>query len=180
MLFLKSNFGRACLGLVASTTIAVSAASASSVYTLQFYNIDDTMTGYISNSAFSGQEVLQASFLQDTGPVDISSFVRPGSNDILVTDYNGPAGWTYGFDFKIDGVTYDSGVCGSANTIGCNNSDVTHTNQIVFSHDIVFSTPRISAVPEPSTWVLLLSGFAGVGFAAYRRKSRAAFLAASA
>lgn len=153
MLFLKSNFGRACLGLVASTTIAVSAASASSVYTLQFYNIDDTMTGYISNSAFSGQEVLQASFLQDTGPVDISSFVRPGSNDILVTDYNGPAGWTYGFDFKIDGVTYDSGVCGSANTIGCNNSDVTHTIRLFFLMTLYSARrayPRCQSLPRGS------------------------------
>jgi hypothetical protein len=31
------------------------------------------------------------------------------------------------------------------------------------------------AVPEPSTWAMLLLGFAGVGFLAYRRKNRVAF-----
>jgi uncharacterized protein (TIGR03118 family) len=33
----------------------------------------------------------------------------------------------------------------------------------------------ISAVPEPSTWAMMLLGFAGVGFMAYRRKSKPAF-----
>ncbi|WP_187399381.1 PEPxxWA-CTERM sorting domain-containing protein [Bradyrhizobium paxllaeri] len=32
----------------------------------------------------------------------------------------------------------------------------------------------IAAVPEPSTWAMLILGFAGVGFMAYRRKSQAA------
>jgi hypothetical protein len=35
-----------------------------------------------------------------------------------------------------------------------------------------------SAVPEPSAWAMLLLGFAGVGFMAYRRKSKPALLAA--
>jgi hypothetical protein len=34
------------------------------------------------------------------------------------------------------------------------------------------------AVPEPSTWAMLLLGFAGVGFMAYRRKTKAALMAA--
>jgi len=35
-----------------------------------------------------------------------------------------------------------------------------------------------SAVPEPSTWAMLLLGFAGIGFMAYRRKSKPALMAA--
>jgi hypothetical protein len=38
----------------------------------------------------------------------------------------------------------------------------------------VFTT----AVPEPSTWAMMLLGFAGIGFMAYRRKSKPALLAA--
>jgi uncharacterized protein (TIGR03118 family) len=34
----------------------------------------------------------------------------------------------------------------------------------------------ISAVPEPSTWAMLLLGFAGVGFLAYRRRNQTAIL----
>jgi hypothetical protein len=33
-------------------------------------------------------------------------------------------------------------------------------------------TTDIGAVPEPSTWAMMILGFAGVGFMAYRRKSK--------
>jgi hypothetical protein len=35
-----------------------------------------------------------------------------------------------------------------------------------------------AAVPEPSTWAMMILGFAGVGFIAYRRKSKPALIAA--
>jgi hypothetical protein len=34
------------------------------------------------------------------------------------------------------------------------------------------------SVPEPSTWVMMILGFAGVGFMTYRRKSKPALMAA--
>jgi hypothetical protein len=36
----------------------------------------------------------------------------------------------------------------------------------------------VEAVPEPSTWAMMILGFAGVGFMAYRRKSKPAMMAA--
>jgi PEP-CTERM motif len=36
----------------------------------------------------------------------------------------------------------------------------------------------VSSVPEPSTWAMLILGFAGIGFMAYRRKSKPALMAA--
>jgi PEP-CTERM motif len=36
----------------------------------------------------------------------------------------------------------------------------------------------VPAVPEPSTWAMMILGFAGVGFMAYRRKSTPALMAA--
>jgi hypothetical protein len=39
-------------------------------------------------------------------------------------------------------------------------------------------TTATSAVPEPSTWAMMLLGFAGLGFMAYRRKQQTAFNAA--
>jgi hypothetical protein len=36
----------------------------------------------------------------------------------------------------------------------------------------------LHAVPEPSTWAMLLLGFAGIGFMAHRRKSKPALMAA--
>jgi hypothetical protein len=35
-----------------------------------------------------------------------------------------------------------------------------------------------SVVPEPSTWAMMLMGFAGLGFAGYRRARRVGTLAA--
>ena len=37
--------------------------------------------------------------------------------------------------------------------------------------------PINSAVPEPATWAMMILGFAGVGFMAYRRKSKPALMA---
>ena len=34
-----------------------------------------------------------------------------------------------------------------------------------------------SAVPEPSTWAMMIIGFCGVGFMAYRRKQAAPLIA---
>jgi hypothetical protein len=39
-------------------------------------------------------------------------------------------------------------------------------------------TATVAAVPEPSTWAMMLLGFAGIGFMAYRRKPKPALMAA--
>ncbi len=38
----------------------------------------------------------------------------------------------------------------------------------------------LTAVPEPSTWAMMLAGFAGLGFAGYRRARKTDATAASA
>jgi PEP-CTERM motif len=60
--------------------------------------------------------------------------------------------------------------------------DPTFTIDPSFSerYNLVFSEGiqnGIGAVPEPSTWTLLILGFAGVGFMAYRRRKTAALVA---
>jgi hypothetical protein len=35
----------------------------------------------------------------------------------------------------------------------------------------------VAALPEPSTWLMIILGFAGVGFMAYRRKAKPALMA---
>jgi hypothetical protein len=40
------------------------------------------------------------------------------------------------------------------------------------------NTGEVGAVPEPSTWAMLILGFFGVGFLAYRRKDQSTFRAA--
>jgi hypothetical protein len=44
--------------------------------------------------------------------------------------------------------------------------------------DVLLDAVNISAVPEPSTWIMMILGFCGLGFLAYRRKNQAALIAA--
>ena len=41
-----------------------------------------------------------------------------------------------------------------------------------------FTFNSVTPVPEPSTWAMMILGFAGVGFMAYRRRSKPALMAA--
>jgi PEP-CTERM motif-containing protein len=45
----------------------------------------------------------------------------------------------------------------------------------IYSITTFGSVPAIQAVPEASSWAMMLIGFAGVGFMAYRRKSKPVF-----
>jgi hypothetical protein len=40
------------------------------------------------------------------------------------------------------------------------------------------SVTLVTAVPEPSTWAMIILGFAGIGFMTYRRRSKPALMAA--
>jgi hypothetical protein len=51
---------------------------------------------------------------------------------------------------------------------------------VAFSNINWITADVLSAVPEPSTWAMMLIGFAGLGFSAYRRKRNATALAAAA
>lgn len=44
--------------------------------------------------------------------------------------------------------------------------------------NVSFDGPVAAAVPEPSTWAMMILGFASIGFTAYRWKSKSALLAA--
>jgi hypothetical protein len=44
--------------------------------------------------------------------------------------------------------------------------------------NMAFSLEGVNAVPEPSTWAMMILGFAGLGFMAYRRKSKPALMTA--
>jgi len=53
-------------------------------------------------------------------------------------------------------------------------------DNVSFSEPILFfeGTAIAGAVPEPSTWAMMILGFAGVGFMAYRRKTKLRLIAA--
>jgi hypothetical protein len=47
--------------------------------------------------------------------------------------------------------------------------------QAVLDFDLVGPGANITAIPEPSSWALMILGFMGVGFMAYRRKAHSSF-----
>ncbi len=74
--------------------------------------------------------------------------------------------------FNIDSTTIDGRIIGGG------------SNDFQLVSNFVLNAPPSpppqvnSSVPEPSTWAMLLLGFAGIGFMAYRRKSKPALMAA--
>jgi hypothetical protein len=103
--------------------------------------------------------------------------------------------------FQIDGLNYTSVPLGANFNLG-NNFDAALGNPgwssgewllgpgDYFISGIAIVTPYSGggvgalelsdAVPEPSTWAMMILGFAGIGFMAYRRKSKPALMAVDA
>jgi hypothetical protein len=52
------------------------------------------------------------------------------------------------------------------------------TSYNYFVDDLSITTVA-RAVPEPSTWAMMILGFAGIGFMAYRRRNQGAALSAA-
>ncbi|MDN3275964.1 PEPxxWA-CTERM sorting domain-containing protein [Frankia sp. RB7] len=52
-------------------------------------------------------------------------------------------------------------------------SSISWTNPVAENY-YAFTVGEVGAIPEPSTWAMMLLGFCGVGFLAYRRRSNQA------
>jgi PEP-CTERM motif len=94
----------------------------------------------------------------------------------------------YGTPPAIDGTTFNFGALvghdsGGYFLIGASPITLTgHSGALTVGYwDTIYAdnfgsqTLSISAVPEPSTWAMMILGFMGVGFMAYRRKGGSTF-----
>ncbi len=85
------------------------------------------------------------------------------------------------FNFDTGGVN-EFEVLGIDPSLGLDPNNATDfVTQLTFTGTGNFTgtmTPITTDVPEPSTWAMMLIGFAGIGFMTYRRKSRPALMAA--
>ena len=99
-------------------------------------------------------------------------------------DSNGTGGVSAPGSIVVNGVTYvvaepagSAPFSFTAGSVGFTGTDLAVTlirkNSWVFLSEVEFNgvSNGIGAVPEPSTWAMLIVGFAGVGFMAYRRRS---------
>lgn len=128
-----------------------------------------------------------------TGTLGITDFVPGssyGSNNAHVTEFDAVING-YSFDF----LGHFSALVFSGNTltaITANAGTYPNPNAILFTGNglqfqyflngdpqvlqigTVLVTQVAPAVPEPSTWAMMILGFAGVGFMAYRRRKQVA------
>lgn len=125
------------------------------------------------------------------GPVDTLNISMPGGVHNISFDFGG----LFGGGIASAGVSINGG---PATTITSSNS-ITGTSSLdhfSFSSGAAISTLTLTlpdtpiynaidnfsftaAVPEPSTWVMMILGFGGLGFLAYRRKRHSHALAAA-
>jgi PEP-CTERM motif len=89
----------------------------------------------------------------------ITGSVTTGSGGIFVNFDSGPQTFTF------DGGTFAFSVNNVSLTVAPDQA-----NSIAVSGQIL-----VQAVPEPSTWAMMILGFMGVGFMAHRRKGRSTF-----
>jgi hypothetical protein len=66
------------------------------------------------------------------------------------------------------GTHLNDGLYAFFNPINCGNCDVPGD----YPSFTLFSVTPVTAVPEPSTWAMMLLGFFGLALTAYRRKAR--------
>ena len=83
------------------------------------------------------------------------------------------------FDFGPGGVSKFE-ILGIDASLGLDpNNSTAFVTQVAFTGDGPFTgtMTAVSAVPEPSTWAMMILGFCGLGFLAYRRKNQSALSA---
>ena len=77
------------------------------------------------------------------------------------------------FDKNLNGIEY--AFCNSVVHTSCTGGDANDApDTTVFT---LTPATAVSAVPEPSTWAMMILGFCGLGFMAYRRKDKLALTA---
>ena len=94
-------------------------------------------------------------------------------NSITITDANGSTVISSGTYPILNPANGNQGLGGSAFV---NIFDTSTITSITFSSNtqaFEFDNVSIAAVPEPATWAMMILGFLGLGFMAYRRKPTA-------
>lgn len=176
----------ATTGTFATPIVLPTVSSTLSVYGGPIFEFDTPVTG---GSAISIDPPSATGFIYEIGAgdpnfasVELPDVGNPGPYDLYL--WNGSQ-FVFDttlkpdtvFDFGAGGVS-EFEILGIASSVGLDpNSATDFVTTLTFEDSGTFTgsmTPVIS-VPEPSTWAMMLLGFAGLGFAGYRgSKKRAA------
>ena len=144
-----------------------------STYAGPYYNGLTPFTFEVYDSAHSN-----IIFSEPVSPTLVSTF---GVYDIVSANVSGLnlAAGTYWAGFVADGFALPNYIgVGNGSLIETYPQTGTERFDVNIGGNLGYELLGVSAVPEPSTWAMLLIGFAGIGFMAYRRKSKPALMAA--
>ena len=123
---------------------------------------------------------------ENNGFLTYDNLFWPGGAPVTAPDFDGAGGFLdiYGLLFKIGGTApvgavvdlFDNGVSASGEDLGVSGFGVAVATAGM-SLDYVPGDVTATA-PESSTWAMMILGFAGLGFAGYRKSRKAAAIAA--
>jgi len=141
------------------------------------FSIDST-TGQLTDydiTVGSGSILAAFEYKPSTAPyVNYNLFANSNSFVIFVDAYSRHLELNFANALTNSGT--NSLLPGQLNLLGSWESDLLYSEiRYVSGGEAIVA---VTGVPEPSTWAMMILGFAGVGFMAYRRKSKPALIAA--
>jgi hypothetical protein len=181
---MRSIKWRRLVGILASV-FALSFASASANAALVVTSFQVSPTYLVSPNALFLQLDLvwspRALAGVTTDVLDGSVFFGIGGNEYLqsVHEIAQPRS-SVPLELILQGVKLPNGTYATSYSFNLFESDAGADGAVLFSEilDGTANGPLVTAVPEPSTWAMMILGFASVGFMAYRRGNQSAVLAA--
>jgi hypothetical protein len=121
-------------------------------------------------SPFTGPNAVSGIQYSAAGGVTTS-----GTGQFISSNANGGAGVAFGVGTLAND---PAGALTAIFDVNFMQTDANAASQALTRNLVGFIDVQIGAVPEPSTWAMMILGFAGIGFMAYRRKSKPALMAA--
>ena len=118
----------------------------------------------ISGASFSGTWGSTSQFFGSTAPTEL---FLDGLNVSNMFNTSSVSSFNFVFTVPQLSVLSDDSVTLSFTQLG--------PNVVRLSGTTLTINTVASAVPEPSTWAMMILGFAGIGFLAYRRRGRPSF-----
>ncbi len=179
------------LPAITSTATANATANGSEAFASLNYYFE--ISGPASNS-LSVNVFANGSLFSDSGTMQSTDFLRVNGTTIVnATSFGGSNNGAFTRSATLSGLSYNVAYFIEMNVTAIAHPSGTATAfldpylfldpSLVEQGYSIITSPGIgnsltSAVPEPSTWAMMVLGFTGVGFMAYRRKSKAALMAA--
>jgi hypothetical protein len=167
------------------TTASFSASVFSVAVTAISSNAPASLVGQTVDATASGPGAIQVfiSSTDNTFPTGLVSFLssftnQPGPFTVKETTYVGFDNAKYSLGTQLGTATFTGlgSTLQGADVAGLGTYSITEVFEISApGNGAANSTINISAVPEPSTWAMLILGFVGIGFLGYRRKGSVAF-----